>query len=508
MTVGRAAADSARPHAWAIAAMAAVAVLVPMIVFGDRIALLIVAAGAAPATLFMVVRHPRASWLAAVACLPVTTAMPIATTGATVSMPLEVLAGLLAPLVLLALLRDSRPVRRLLLHPLSIALGFQLAWMTAATVFSTDPASSTKAVTVRVVYLTVFYLGGLMVLSRTCPQQRADPVQTTTLAVLFLAIPTTLWTLARHAPSGFARRDSYEIAQPFFSNHTEYATVMVVWLCLAVGLRWNSSARYRRLQTAIAAVILAAVLVAGARSAWIALLTALMILTASRVRPEPWRTVAAAAMIVLLTGAMIAGLSKRREGTPPGDGAAQRSMVFADPVIEKPLGDESGLERFNRWSSALRMIRDRPLFGFGPATYEVEYGTYQQHQELTRVSTFAGDRGGAHSDFMTVAAEHGLGGLAALLAVMTLGLRSGLRAVRHAADSRDRRWAAAWTAALAGLIVSGCFNSLLELDKTAPLFWLAAAVLVHLDLRSNGSPEHVAKHYEGPLGGPRPAEDA
>ncbi len=44
--------------------------------------------------------------------------------------------------------------------------------------------------------------------------------------------------------------------------------------------------------------------------------------------------------------------------------------------------------------------------------------------------------------------------------------------------------------------------------KDAPLFWLAAAVLVHLDLRSNGSPEHAAKHDEGPLGGPRPAEDA
>jgi O-antigen ligase len=504
MTAGRAAADASSPHLLAIALMAAVAVLVPMIVFGSSIAFFVLAAGAVPAALFLVVRHPRTSWLLMVAGLPITMTVPIATTRANLSIPLEVLAGFLAPLLLFALLRDPRPVRRLLLHPLSIALGFQLAWMTAATFFSTDPTVSIKALAVRVVYLTVFYLGGFVVLDRAC-KPGSHPVQSTTTAVLFLAGPTALWALARHAPFGFARRESYEVAQPFFSNHTEYATVLVVWLCLAVALLKNSSKRHSRRLTLLLSVLGAAVVFAGARSAWIALLAALATLVALQFKPNPRKTVMVAALIMLVTCTSILGLSKcHMEGRLHPEETALRNRAIERLLMFDLLVDESSLERLNRWHSAARMLRDRLLFGFGPATYEKTYGRYQQHQQLTRVSTFKGDRGDAHSEFMTVAAEHGFGGLVSLLAVMMIGLGSGANSVRNAATSRDHWWAACWTAVFVAIIVSCVFNSLLELDKTAPLFWLAAAVLVHLDLKSTRSTEHTPENSQSLVRRPAP----
>lgn len=507
MTAGHAATET--PHPLAITLMVAVAALVPMIVFGNRMALLVVAAAAVPATVWAVIRHPRAGWLLAVACLPITVAAPIATTSARLSVPLEVLAGILAPLLIFALLFQPQLSRRFLLHPLSVAVTFQLAWMTASTAFSSDPVVSAKALAVRVVYLAVFYIGGFLFLDRALPGRTGDPVRTTTTAVLLLAAPTALWALARHLPHGFARRESYEIAQPFFSNHTEYATVLVVWLCLAAGLRGDSSDRRRTPLSLLLILLGAAVFAAGARSAWIALLGAAVTLVAIRFKPDPWKIAGSAALILLAGGIAVQGLSERQvdRSFAPGKTAA-RTSTYDWVLTHDLLGGESSLERLNRWHSAARMLRDRPLFGFGPGTFEMTYGSYQQHQQLTRVSTFKGDRGGAHSEFMTVAAERGFGGILSLLAVVVLGLRSGVRAYRSATTARDSRWAAVWTAAFVALGVSSCFNSLLELDKTAPLFWLAAAVLAHLDLKTGRSGEHTAKDGQSLLRRPRPAEGA
>jgi O-antigen ligase len=309
----------------------------------------------------------------------------------------------------------------------------------------------------------------------------------TTAAVVCFAAPVTVWALARHAAHGFARRESYEIAQPFFANHTEYATVLVVWFCLAVGLRAHLPARSRRPLDLLAVLLLAGVLTAGARSAWIALLAALVTLAALRFRPAPWRAAAAAALIAVAAGASILLLSGPRPHPDPLPGRAGPQAGTPDTLsLSSLVSDESTRERLNRWQAARRMVRDRPLFGFGPATFEASYGTYQQAQQLTPISTYAGDRGDAHSELMTAAAEQGLGGLATLVAVIALVFRSGIRAAAGAATSRDRRWAVAWTAAFAALVASSCFNSLLELDKTAPLFWLAAAVLVRLDRSRQG----------------------
>ena len=381
MTVGRAVADGRLPLPLVVVTILAVAAgLVPMMVFGNRTALLVGTAGVILASVFIAIRHPRICWLLAVASLPVTMAWSISASGVSISVPLEILAGALAPSLLLTLFHDPHSIRRLLLHPLSMALGFQFAWMTGATVFSADPVVSAKALAVRVVYLTVFYIGGFLFLDRTRTGHDTDPLRITTMTVLFLAIPTTLWALASHAPFGFARKESYEIAQPFFLNHTEYATVLVVWLCLSMGLRETAQKRHRALLIPLVILLLAAVLTSGARSAWIALVAALVTLVVLRFRPDPWKTAAVAALLGLAFGVSTVGLSSRSPDNraPSGQTIAQiptQGSLFALDL----LGDESSTERLNRWHSAIRMLRDRPLFGFGPSTYERTYGTYQHH---------------------------------------------------------------------------------------------------------------------------------
>ena len=53
--------------------------------------------------------------------------------------------------------------------------------------------------------------------------------------------------------------------------------------------------------------------------------------------------------------------------------------------------DPSNLERINRWKCAARMVSERPVFGFGPGTYVFKYSPFQKSDEITLISTFAGD---------------------------------------------------------------------------------------------------------------------
>jgi O-antigen ligase len=70
--------------------------------------------------------------------------------------------------------------------------------------------------------------------------------------------------------------------------------------------------------------------------------------------------------------------------------------------------DASNLERINRWSCAIEMFKDRPVFGFGPGTYAFEYARFQEPENLTIISTNFGDMGNAHSEYLSALSETGL----------------------------------------------------------------------------------------------------
>ena len=80
--------------------------------------------------------------------------------------------------------------------------------------------------------------------------------------------------------------------------------------------------------------------------------------------------------------------------------------------------DASNLERINRWNSAIRMFKDRPLLGHGPGTYMFLYAPYQKPSEKTIISTNAGNRGNAHSEYLGPMAESGILGLLTLLYII------------------------------------------------------------------------------------------
>jgi O-antigen ligase len=147
--------------------------------------------------------------------------------------------------------------------------------------------------------------------------------------------------------------------------------------------------------------------------------------------------------------------------------------------------DASNTERINRWESAIRMFKERPVVGWGPGTYMFQYAPFQMSYEMTIISTRAGIRGNAHSEYIGPLAESGVLGTLTFLGIVFISFFKGMNLVYHGRNNRVRVLATGITLGLITYYVHGTINNYLDLDKAAVPFWAFLAVLTALELYHN-----------------------
>ena len=160
--------------------------------------------------------------------------------------------------------------------------------------------------------------------------------------------------------------------------------------------------------------------------------------------------------------------------------------------------DASNVERLNRWNSAFGMIRERPLVGWGPGTYQFVYAPFQKSQFKTIITTDFGDGGNAHSEYIGPCAETGFPGLLTVLALVFVSLFTGIRTYNHSHDKTNRLLALMMTLALVTYFVHGFLNNFLDTDKLSLPFWGAFAVIMLTNLRMKEEQRvHVVNEEQG-----------
>src|SRR5690606_3666005 len=87
--------------------------------------------------------------------------------------------------------------------------------------------------------------------------------------------------------------------------------------------------------------------------------------------------------------------------------------------------DASNLERLNRWDCALSMFEERPIVGWGPNTYKFVYARFQKATNVTLISTNAGNKGNAHSEYLGPLSEQGIPGLLLVISMIIAALYTG-----------------------------------------------------------------------------------
>ena len=144
--------------------------------------------------------------------------------------------------------------------------------------------------------------------------------------------------------------------------------------------------------------------------------------------------------------------------------------------------DASNLERINRWSCAIRMWEDKPVFGWGPGTYMFKYAPYQLSREMTIISTNFGTNGNAHSEYLGPLSEQGLPGLIIVVVLLFYSTALGYRLVYSLADREDRILCIGIFLGLMTYFVHGFLNNFLDTDKLSLPFWAFLAALVCFDI--------------------------
>ena len=394
-------------------------------------------------------------------------------------MPTEPMLFALLAVFVARWLTGQTPDLPLLRHPVTWVIGAGFLWMGLTVLPSSHVVVSLKAWIARGWFLASFYL-------LVAEWFRSDP-KAKHRFIAFLVVPLSMvvaYTLVRHAGYGFSKGAGHWVMKPFFKDHTSYGAVLAMLLPPAIAMAWRTqqSALSRVLWTLAVAWISLGTVLSFTRAAWVSLAAAgaLWGLMMLGVR---FRTLLVAGILglvglVFTWDALVIQLERNKQDS--SDDLAQHVES-----ISNVSSDDSNLERLNRWSCALAMFEERPVFGWGPGTYQFEYASFQTSDLRTLISTNNGDVGNAHSEYLGPLSEQGLLGFLSVLALLLATGHLGFKLQRKLLDPDDRRLALGVFLGLVTYFVHGVLNNYLDTDKASAPFWGFLAMMVILDVQSS-----------------------
>lgn len=394
------------------------------------------------------------------------------------SLPVEGFVALAALVLGFNFLRDARIDVRILRHPVSLVILLQLVWIVVTALTSTSNETSFKFLISRLSYLLVFYLGFMLLF------QDWRQIRRFNWMYMLGMVPVTLFAIYRLSGWGFARKHSPEMPKPFFDDHTIFGACIAMVLPLCFYLFWHRKRLLAEVASRAWIWVLLPTLVAGlalsfSRAAWLSIVIAIGFAGVLRLR-VPFAVLAL--LFCLGGGAAYFNQEQLLERMETNKADSDEGVLEAAQSAANLATDESNQERVNRWASAYRMYEAKPLFGFGPATYERNYAAYQFTPDMTRISTRKGDRGDAHSEYFTALSEQGMPGLLIHVLLLATIFATGMRACYRADDPRVRILAQGVLLGFLTYIIHGGVNSFLDIDKAASLVWAMAAMLVAIDI--------------------------
>lgn len=414
----------------------------------------------------LTIRYKQTVLFGLAALVPLSISAPIAGS-AKISLPAELLCLSLSMFFLVKLLLGAKIKRNFVFHPISIILLIDILWLLITSSTSGMPEVSFKRTAIRIIYIVGFYYWTHELFS-------INPNNYKRLVLLIsggMLIPI-LYTIYRHSQLRFMMVGSQQLSAPFYFDHTIYGAALVFFVPYLIFL-FTKSSKYRLQLFLLLLVFLTAIYLSYSRAAWLSLMIALMLYVSLHVN------IRLRYFFVVLLG--VAAFSLYNIFQPGGSAGSTKDQSHSNDIgmhlksVSNVSTDASNKERINRWKCALRMFADKPVFGFGPGTYQFYYGTYQVRTELTRISTFTGNKGHAHSEYLNYLSETGLPGLLIFCALLFTTYRTALKLIKKGSAYRNE--AIAIICCLTTFYIHAFFNGFLEFDKIAlPAFSSMAAL--------------------------------
>ena len=423
----------------------------------------------------LVVRYKQTLLYLLAICVPLSITLPVIE-NSRISFPGELICFLLSLFFVFKLVAGNKISRKLVLHPITLLILADLIWAFVASCFSQMPIVSFKRLIIRSAFYIGFYYFYFELFTGN-----SKHIRKTFLFQIIGLLPVIGYALLRHSAVNFSTMWSELVSAPFYYDHTIYGACLAFFIpYLVVELSESQGLKQKLLYGVFAIIVVVAVVFSYSRAAWISLLIAsfafFLVYFKIKLKHLVYSFVVVLG-ILLLNGERVMGyIEKNREQSHSNDiGSHLKS-------ISNIKTDASNKERINRWKCALRMFADKPVFGFGPGTYQFFYGKYQQRDELTRISTFTGNKGHAHSEYLNYLSESGLIGLVLFIALLVVVNHKCILLIQFGKSKTTRRTAGFIFMGIGTYIIHGFFNGFLEFDKLALPVYLSFAAIVALDL--------------------------
>lgn len=392
------------------------------------------------------------------------------------ALPTEPLMILLTGVFLFRIIYHNPYVFKVTKHPITITIFIYLLWMLFTSITSEIPLVSFKFVISKIWYIVPFFFMMALVFEKGYASIRNFFL----LYSAGLAI-VVIYTTIVHSQYAFTEETGHWVMSPFYNDHTAYGAAIAFFLPPMIGLVFEPS--FSRTKK-VFAILLFSILFLGfylsfCRAAWLSVVFAIGIFTVVKLKIKfQWIatfTLIFVGLFFIFQSQIINDLSKNKQDS-------SENLTEHIQSMSNISTDASNLERLNRWSAALRMFKSRPLLGWGPGTYQFVYAPFQYSYEKTIISTNAGDKGTAHSEYIGPLAESGVMGLLTFLAIAVATFYT---AIKLYITTKSKTVSVYTLTAICSLITyytHGVLNNFLDTDKLAVPFWGMIALVVALDV--------------------------
>ncbi len=408
--------------------------------------------------------------------------------GAQVNSPSELMLLLLLAVLMLFHKDYYKALRTTIGHPIAFFLALDIFWQLVVTLTSTHQDISFK----RWIIHTIFIAGFFTTITMLKDPKRLLKVW---MAYVIGLIPVMWFTFINFQKYDFDPRTVFVISKPFFPDHTVYGACIafVIPLLILSCIHWKKL-NWKNWQVValfvITVVTIASEFIALSRAAILSLGVALVFALLLH-----WRMRFRTLMIGLL-GIAVVVFSLQNQiyeyfeetDSVSNDGKVSNHLSSVTNIQT----DASNLERVNRWVCAVRMFEDRPLLGFGPGTYQFEYNKFQTMEYKTYISSNTGDKGNAHSEYLTYLSEKGIIGGVIFVLIVFSAVYFGMKNHRELEDPLLRVLNLGILLGLVTYFFHGIFNSFMDQSKMAFLYFTGLGTLVWLSQIARKS-RHVSE---------------
>lgn len=423
-------------------------------------------------------------------CVPLSISLHDYDFGIAFSFPTEPLLFGVMLIYILRMCYEGKIEKKFFFHPVTLAIVFSLVWIFLTCITSSLPLVSWKFFLSRLWLVIPFYFVAFQIFREE--KNRSKYIWAYLCSFTIIVI----YTLTNHALRNFSEEAAHTVMNPFYNDHTSYGAILAMYIPLLFFLgfdtrptessgRKRASLRIRYFALFLFLLFITGLIFSYTRAAWLSIMVAgaALIIYLLRIRMIPILILIGitATLFFIYENEIMIQMESARYKSTRNRNIEQRLQSIANVTT-----DASNTERMNRWSSAIRMFREKPFFGWGPGTYQFQYAPFQISTEMTIISTHFGERGNAHSEYIGPLAESGILGMVSILLIVITSLLTAGKLIYHSAEKRTRLFAMAISLGLITYFIHGALNNFLDTDKASAPFWGFIAMLVAMDVKENG----------------------